>query len=313
MQTIEIEFCHPINRNESLLLSWTILENEITKLWLNLFYECINTEKKIFPRFTGFIGGEKNKDFLLNSLQNCIDIINRDGRYKILERAENFSQEFANIIHHHFEILGGSSTTPSDYFKTSSPDILNAVSGLNYFIHDLEAFDRNQQARNSGQYDSSFAGVIVEFKERKRIEMPQAFYQYFTPKIDFGDIVTHYSQLGKTWLEAFYDQDDEIFPEAIRPHHLLSGEFDIMFGKLDPDILFTENLNQYLKKKEQNPGDPSLRLGHLPLAKFNRDSHMTNTGYKDKLAYFCDIKSISVLNNNKYIIQKILMNLRNSF
>lgn len=253
----------------------------------------------------GFLGGDKNLPFLLNSLNKCIDVINRDGRYTIKERADVFTQEFSNAIHHHFEVLAGSSTAPSAYYKSSSAEVLLAVDSLNYFVHDLESYTRNSAFRDNHQEGNVRSVVVVEVKERDRIEIPKSFDNYFTMKVEFGDLVAHYGQLGKTWPEAFYDRDQDIFPEAIRPLSVLSGEFDLFFGELNPDKNFLDQLHSFLRTHGQDPLNSSLRLGQLPLAKLDRLAGLSERDYKDRLAVFCDIKSIKAFEGDNCLIKKI--------
>lgn len=307
MQSIQIDFCHPLKRNETLSLSWQLLEHEAAFIWFKLFCKSLKSNRHYFTRFTGFIDGEKNLNYLLSSLNQCIDIINKDGRYFIREKAIAFSQDFANAIHHHFEILSGNYDAPTEYIKLSSPEVSQAVSGLNYFIHDLEAYERNHKLKHTKEYGNSFSGIIVEIKNSERFKIPKSFDKYFTIDTNFGDLVAHYSQIGKTWLEVFLDHDEKVHAEAILPLYAFSGEFDIMFGQLNPDKIFLYNLNNFLKSRGLNLDDPSLRLGYLPLAKMARDEKISNFEYKKLLSYFCDIKSIKAYNGQRCIAQKSLI------
>ncbi|MDD4976105.1 MAG: hypothetical protein PHY93_17245 [Bacteriovorax sp.] len=313
MYQLQIEFCHPQMRDEVFILKWKLLDHMAAAVWLELFIECLKSEDIFFSRFTGFIGGEKNQTFLMQQLNKCIDIINEDGRYKLKEKGTEFTQEFSNIIHHSFEVLRGHRDFPTEYYKNSSEKVAKAVRGLNYYIHDLEALERNTKSEKIGVEDSTpFSGVIVEIKNCKRLMIPSIFNCLFTTNIDFGDLVVHYSQLGKTWPEAFYDKDEEIFREAILPHYALSGEFDILFGELRPDENFTKDFGTFLRGKGLDPNDSSLRLGHLPLAKLINESGVSQRELKKelkkKLASFCDIKGIKVFHNKELLAERSLTN-----
>ncbi|MFA6236868.1 MAG: hypothetical protein WC635_06025 [Bacteriovorax sp.] len=304
VQSIQIEFCHPVRREETLTLSWSVLTHVASFLWFDLFCGHLKSDREYFTRFTGLIDGEKNYEYLLNSLNCCIDVINNDGRYFIKERATTFSQEFANSMHYQFELLCGSPQEPSEYFINSSPDVIQALTGINYFTHDLEAYTRNQVSKKKGKYGNSFSGIIFAIRGAQRFPIPDSFNKLFTMNIEFGDLVLHYSQVGKTWLESFYDQDHEY----IFPHNVFSAEFDIMLGELRPDEKFLIDLNSFLKSKNLDPKNPAVRLGHLPYAKFNRDQNLSNDEYKNKLAYFCDIKTIKAFDDSKCTAQKSLEN-----
>ncbi len=309
MQSIEIEFCHPIKREETFKLSWTLIDNDASFLWFKLFCKNLKSRNKFFTRFSGFGEGEDHLDYLITSLNNCIDIINRDGRYLIKERArKNFTQEFANIIHHHFEILSGDSDNPTEFTVNCSLEVLNAMNGLNYFIHDLVAFSRNQNCNAKGDLSSVFSSVVVEVKYCKRFIIPESFNNYFSLNIEFGDLVAHYSQIGKTWLEVFQENDIEILQDAIRPLYAFSGELDVMFGEFIPSQEFNNNLKRFLERRKLDINNKSLRLGFLPIAKFDRNNGLSDNEYHKLLSYFNDIKSLNAINDGKLIVEKKLEN-----
>ena len=215
-----------------------------------------------------------------------------------------FSQEFSNAIHHHFEILIGGRDEVTEYIANSSKEVVGAVTGLNHIIHDLEAYTRNLEAKGKSWEASVFAGVVAEFGDCERFNLPSSFDKYFSMNVNFGDLVVHYSQIGKTWLEAFLDKDEDIFDEAIRPLYAFSGEFDIMFGQMTPDQKFLGDFAQFLKKKGQDISNPMLRLGHLAVARMEKREDMTGADYKKQLAYFCEIKRISAYQGEKCLAEK---------
>lgn len=242
-------------------LTWNVLEHKPASIWFQMLEKEMIGGRNFLFRYPGL------KPAKLSDLQNHIDVINEDGRYKISDKTDQFDQEFSNKIHHHFEILSGSYDQTTEYYKESSEIVKAAVDGLNHCVHDLEAWHRNQMCVGTEHEKNVFSAVVLEIRNCNRIHMPGAFHKYFTMNLEFGDIVLHYSQIGKTWLEAFYDNDQDIFDEGIRPQFALSGEFDIFFGSLHPDEVFLEKLRTYLQSKGKDLHDPELRLGHLPVAR----------------------------------------------
>jgi hypothetical protein len=61
-------------------------------------------------------------------------LLTLEGHYPpIKERADgSFSQEFANVMHHHFELLFGDAKNPSQYYRDSSPMGKSAISLINH-------------------------------------------------------------------------------------------------------------------------------------------------------------------------------------
>lgn len=276
------------------------MDHDASLVWLKLMKNELEGPRKYFSRFTGFINSHKDKNFLLEELHRHIEVINQDGRYYISDKVTDFGQEFSNKIHHHFEILAGDFDNPTEFFQASSPEVKRAVSGLNYCIHDLEAYTRNSQIPDEGHI---FSAVVLEIKKCKRLVIPESFYELYTLNLDFGDMVLHYSQIGKTWLEAFLDKDEEVFDDGIRPQYAISGEFDILFGELHPDKSYMGNIKRYLESRGKDLRDPSLRLGHLPVAKLvnSRDK----SEIKKEIGLRSDIKKISAMFNGKVIAEKV--------
>ena len=299
MQTIRIVFCHPKNRHEFFPLSWTLQNHEVAFAWFKLFCQGLNSDNQFFTRFTGFTDGEKNLPNLMNSLHKCIDIINLDGRYHIPEKDLEFSQEFSNTIHHHFEVLTGSVESSTTYIKNSSPEVMDAVLAHNYIVHDMESYTRNCKYPKK-----SFAAVITEIRGCPRFKIPSSYDHFFSMNVNPGDLVAHYSQIGKTWNEVYCDKDEVILPEAILPLYALTGEFDIMFGKSKLDKKLQNKMDTFLISHGQNPKDPALRLGHLPLATINNAHSLSNREFKHYLSYYCDIKSIKATNNDQIVAER---------
>lgn len=284
-------------------LTWDVLDHTPAKMWFQMLEKELKDTRSPFIRFSGFLNGDKAEKKILNELQRHIDVINRDGRYKISEKATAFDQLFANKIHHHFEILAGSYDEGTTYYRESSELVKEAVDGLNHCIHDLEAWTRNKEYEGTDREINVFSSVIMEIRNCSRIHMPGAFQKYFTMNLNFGDMILHYSQIGKTWLEVFYDNDKEVFPEGIRPQFALSGEFDILFGNLNPDEKFLKGLTEFLEMNGKNIDDPALKLGHLPVAKMiMRDNWKTiksevgSRSFITRISTLIDGKETSVRN-----------------
>lgn len=259
MKQIKVLFGHDYE------LTWNVLEHTPATMWFQMLEKELQSNKNYLFRYPGL------KAARLSDLQKHVDVINQDGRYQIPEITSTFTQEYSNKIHHHFEILSGSYDQRTPFYIESSEEVKAAVDGLNHCIHDLEAWNRNQEFIGTERELNVFSAVVVEIRNCDRIHMPGAFQKYFTMNLEFGDMVLHYSQIGKTWLEAFYDNDQEVFEDGIRPQFALSGEFDIFFGSLHPDEVFLKKLGSFLKSKGKDLHDPELRLGHLPVARLESD------------------------------------------
>lgn len=261
--SIIVTFYNPIEESE-VDLQWKLNANFGALLWLKLFKECLGSDLEFMSRFSGFIGPLKTMDDLGASINESIEVINASSLdYHIEDRYRGqFNQEFSNIVHHHFEILMGQVGDKSNYYLKADHKTCLAIINLNACVHDMEALQRNQE--NLPEYRHHV--VVAAFYWEKGIKIPSICDKEFTLNYQWGDMVLNYAQIGKTWLEVFIDDDEEIFEEAILPLENISGGFDIFFGQIHEH----ERLNKGIPEKIKEFGhDPSLgkhRIGFLPIA-----------------------------------------------
>lgn len=307
MREVKVTFGSFKEETSDYELTWKVLSHEGADIWFDLMTKELQSDKNYFFRFSGFMSGSKTRESILQDLQVHIDVINKDGRYFIPEKATDFNQDFSNKIHHHFEILAGDMDNPTEYFRTSPRHVHHAVAGLNHCVHDLEALERNEIFKDEESEHEPFAGVALEIHGCERLLIQESLYRIFTLNIDFGDMVLHYSQIGKTWLEAFYDDDNEIFDAGIRPQYVIAGEFDLMFGTLNPDERYLSNLKNFLSRRGKDLNDPNLRLGHFPVAKLvnHASTRALKKEIKREIGLRSDIKKISAFQHGELIAEKI--------
>jgi hypothetical protein len=296
---LEIDFINNDADQAPVTLTWNVIDRWQSYVWLKRLRTLLEGALPFYARFTGFPDGYKSYEYLAGRLNHAIDVINREGRYEIKERATaQFSQEFSNIIHHHFEVLYGSIERCSDIFQLSSRYGMHAIQDLNHFIHDMEALEREKerQGRNS---ETAFSGIIVEVLDAPKYRMSEDFFDGYSLDIDIGDLTAHYTLVGKTWWEVFIDQDEEIFEEAIRPLNALSGEFDIFFGRYTFSEDIKERFFEFLRKNGKDPTDPKLCLGYLHLAKLENVNNLSNVELKKLLSKKMRIKEIRVMRSGR--------------
>jgi hypothetical protein len=249
------------------------------------------------PRFMGFIDGPRDPHFLIQKMNECIDIINKDGRHKIERKIEGeFTQEFSNYIHHEFEVLIGDEWKKTDFWNNSSFEVKSAVVGLNDYAHELEAWERSCEGR-ANDPNFTMAYVLTEFFEAPSMDIKDKFDDAFTMDTSFGDMTLHYTQIGKTWLEVCLDKDEDIFDPAIQPMWKLSGSFNIMFHDVNAQAL-REEVFAHLKKLGKDPYDKSLRLGLVPVAKLCLEER-TPMDIVSALTQRQDISKVEVMKDNK--------------
>lgn len=182
-------------------------------------------------------------------------------------------QQILNEIHHHFELLIGQVWSVSEYYKLADSATCFAIRQLNNLCHEMESLFR-PSFRNSPQWS---AGVYFPFLRVTRYKFIDSDYDHFTQIQYFGDLILHYSQLGKTPLEAFAANDSDVGDDNITGLRYLSGEFDITFRTDVPEEtqrLSTARHNArafpWIRSRGQDPESKYTGIGFVTIASFDR-------------------------------------------
>lgn len=304
MYQLSLTMSHYKDPKKIIDVRWDIHNTPVGLLWLKTFKGSLDGVGDPFPRFTGFLYGPKTMESLSETLNRCIETINKDGRYHIKERADGtWNQDFSNAIHHHFEVLVGTVENPTEFFKKSERKVYDAALGLNHLAHDMECLQRAQE-RVEKYPDTYFSGLIMEMIDAKRFSFPDFVYDAFTLDTAFGDLFLHYSQIGKTWWEVFLDEDEHIFPEAIDPHFALSGGFDVFFGSYTLDKEMKERFESFLIEHGQDPKNKRLCLGSCPVGSLVGVEDKTPEEWRKLIGEHCNIQDIRLLKNDQVIASK---------
>jgi len=276
MYKLEIEFVESIDDDNPFVLEWDIQKTPSATMWLKCITDWLDSSYNLFPRFLGFINSNRDLDFIANELQKSIDIINNDGRYKIKENiSDGIDRDFFNKIHHHFEILSGPGISSTEYINKSEPLVRRAVGNLNYYIHEMESYEKSHKDKGLNP-EFVYSAICLEFEKwNKMLKIPSFCDNDFTLDVGFGDLVLHYCQRGKTLWEVFLDGDDDIYDENILELQYINGEFDMIFGDLGDLTKKKEEFAKFLMSGNKDINDESLRLGFSVIAKLN-------TKYKKK-------------------------------
>lgn len=294
-------------RNEpKSVLTWEILSHPVALIWVKLFEESLLANRPLKSRFIGFTKGHRDSLFVGNLLNECIEVVNRDGRYHIKERFDKeLDQKLLNAIHHHFSHLIGNEVFRSSYWLNSSVEVQSAVCGLNDYVHELESWDRAIECeRNNPHKRVSY--ITSEFFEAPTFPMKEDWDKYFSLNGDFGDLCLHYDQIGKTWMEVLIDQDESIHVEDIRPLSLLTGSFNINFFETNEKDLL-DSMSTHANRLGLNLKDPSLRLGQCCIGKFEGFSEKSNKNeIVDNIGAHMDISLIRLFREGKIIREKVI-------
>lgn len=269
---IELGFRDRLNNVETIRIQPT--DSILAKLWLNQLDKLLRKPDLVYIKNFSLLGF--NCDYrtpmeVCDELDRAIDIINRYTPYKIVEdysslRIEN-NRSLLNKLHYHFEITHGQVWSPSDILTTSSGEVRLSICMLNHCCHWLETWydeeEKKQRWNNSVRNAYYYYNVLGA---NQKIELPQDEKKNFTKTVDNGLVYLHYAQTGKTWYEAYLDNDDDVTDAGISEHRLISGEFDCHFGdtyEFPSDEQFTE----WLISKGADPTNEQNGLGYAEVGR----------------------------------------------
>lgn len=251
-------------------------------------------------RFTGWPNSVWTADKYVDTINECIDVINDYQPNTIDSQAEyGMSSEQTNDLHQIFESLrgGGNRFGGDGEWFTNAPDtVKRAVDGLNVYIHNYEKL--NNRPFLSPTITCTFISP--------RFDLQPEDYSLFTYDWKFGIVYLNYREVGKHLLEVFVDQDDIVCDHTI---HYYSADFKIKFITDTPREMFEDFSNRFTSWIESNRdkltslGNPldKLGLGLIPVARLNYSDSgfegMSQLEIINQLKDFVKVKSVTAVNS----------------
>ncbi len=313
MATIEIVF-NSLNRNplvsdaqNELSLFFKPYDTPPAKKWLKLLSNAAMRGLQIEPyflkthkvngRFVGFPAHEKNALDLASLINQCIQTINtfRPGAIP-LQASEATRQPELNELHKYFEEHRGTVRQPAELFRTAPKEVQVALEDFNLLIHEYESFLESSQRGNG-----SMASLDINYvRDWVREPMSPEDYAYFDPARDFGGLYLHYFEVGKQVLDAYFNQDDVVGEDNVRPLQNISAAFDIFFGQSTKPLFeleFKKKFNAWLVQQGLDPRDPKLSIGYLKVGELIIDNRLRFMSRPDFLTFMSghlDVKLVKV-------------------
>jgi len=276
-------------------------DSELAEVWLKQFDYLLTThKKKIFQKnfsLLGFHNEDRTLDHICNDLDRSVATINYYTDYSITENfgplRNTCDQELLNILHHHFEVTQGQLWNPSSVLANTNGATRLAICYLNHCCHELEAWYETENIKKDGYRNGYFYYNLLGIQDR--IELDPKFKKQFVKDIDDGMVYLHYAQTGKTWYEAYLDNDEVVEADGISEHRVISGEFNCYFGT-GIDLPRDEKFSTWLESKGVDPEDEQLALGYAPVGKV---VDLSDSNAQDFFKEYTDFYSIEY--NNKRI------------
>lgn len=137
--------------------------------------------------------------------------------------------------------------------------------------------------------------LYVEFPEAEKLKLPKVALEEFSLQRHFGDLFVHYSQVGKSVLDAFEDNDIVMQESNIRPHEFYDGSFDIRFrGWSEKKVIdLTEKLSSWMKNQSYDPSDRKWAIGWLVVADLILGDQTEEDVIKS-VAECCRVQSVTI-------------------
>lgn len=247
-------------------------DTDLSNIWLSQLDHLLKTHhKKIFQKnfsLLGFHNDYRTLEHICDDLDRSIAVINYYSDYKIPheygELRFNFNQELLNRLHHHFEITQGQLWNPGSVLSNANGETRLAICYLNHCCHEIEAWYETEHIKDDGYVNGYFYYNLLGVQDR--IELPPEEKKNFTKEVSDGMVYLHYAQTGKTWFEAYLDNDDIVEANGISEHRVISGEFNCYFGT-GYDLPSDEKFSNWLESKGVDPSDEQLGLGYAPVGK----------------------------------------------
>ncbi len=215
-----------------------------------------------------------------------------------------------NQLHNHFEILQGTVSGLSQYYKVADHDTKYAIRQLNILCHEIESLVLSQRKAVVNP-EWIRPSQITTFLHAPRYELSNEHRSGFiTNGYDrrFAHVYMHWAQIGKTLFEVFRDEDapklTDAICDAITHLEYYSGEFDVEWGK---DVTLDLNYPWHTAEQQEfklwlvanglDPTDSKLSLGYLPVGHIDLQASFGTTDeqeIREKLSKYLDIYSIAI-------------------
>lgn len=285
---------------EEFELTFNVYNNPTCQRWYNALAEQCNKNNDILEkdRFYNFPNNVWTEETIVNELNSCIDIIN--ARNTVIQHTAfvGMPQEQLNHLHHYFENLRGGILTPGDYWSQATVEEQEALERYNVIIHRAENFYSNA-ARSF--YSPR---IVCRFKDRKRYDMLDEDYQYFTLVRKYGEVYINYCEVGKPLYDVYKDGDDIVGEDNIRPLKYYSSDFTVYFHTRSQERVdvFLQGMSQwwdqnnnYLTALGFTKDNPKNAIGNIPVAML--ETILTQEEVVNKLCEFNSMNRVEIIDN----------------
>jgi len=202
-----------------LVLKFQILDNPISKLWLDRMHLRGQYPLDHPDRFYGFNSQPEEEAKALGMIHASINTINSYSPIITRELTSVFDQDTLNYLHNIFEQYHGLLDHQDQTFFVNAPlAVKQALADLNINVHRCESVARGNRPR----FICTWYGLPkTEFLTTALIE------EWGTLNPKFGSVCLNYCEIGKTLEDLTQDKDNYIGDEAFKPFNYYSADFNV--------------------------------------------------------------------------------------
>jgi len=289
------EFCVEFANDDSLLtLKFECLDTAISARWYDLLCEVLAADPSLreADRLHDFPNSSWTESVVIDRINHCIDIINSQS-LTITERAVLGGGRYQlNQLHLRFEELRGGILTPSRYWQQADEVLRAAVNDLNLHIHRLE------DLLDSDANTDPWPHVIITFRNFQRRLLEPQDYALFTTDTQFGEVYINYCEVGKALWNVYFDGDDVLGDDNIRPLRYYSPEMVIKFydstqrSELPKFWAWWDDNAEHLAELGFHKDDPDLSIGAIPVARLK--NHWDRTDLINAISGYDSVKRVYI-------------------
>ena len=279
-----------------------VYDNSLSRKWLDALNTLITDNYHLEKNFCfiGFSEHDRNVDYLLNSINDSIDAINKSSLNYYIDdifTRENtimsgvasdstdggkLIHEKFNQLHRYFEELQGTSGEGgqiSNHYNDANDQTRWHIRQLNLLCHEFESLTLSERKKH----------YLPEWQRPSQLMcwMSAPRFNLTTEDLDLFGVETLNRDLGAVFVgvnkavgkhhwEVFLDEGNEygrsineLTTTAMRSQTQATGDFDIEWGRnpkiYDFSIQEKKNFRQWLINNGFNPEDKSLTIGHPQL------------------------------------------------
>lgn len=243
-------------------------------------------------------------DYYPDTVRHPITGIDEPGK-----KGGHVNHDTMNEVHNYFEHLQGTVENLSQYYKLAPPKVKYSIRQINNLCHEIETLVLSLRKAYYEPFWVRPAQITTFFTTKRHLLTDEHREGFLTNGYDrrFAHVYMHWTQIGKTLMEVFSDEDapelDQATCDAITHLQYYSGEFDIDWGQ---NVCYNmhkwhsehiDKFNAWLVREGFDPKDPKLSLGYLEIAHVNLEkSFGTHDVFKiwDIMSNYLDIYSLEV-------------------